>query len=343
MAAPNTLYIPIIAERMSAAVFLEVMRFLSDDLGLIDYIPDSSAGGDYVHLPKYGKISSGFDRLDVTGTITTGQSAKTSTMKDQIAVVRHKGLLFEYYASNADRAGITSEEFSAEIGRQIAIEAAKSLIVDCYNASIAAADNCSGDHDHDPYVDTGTAGSQVDMTADVIQSAKYLLGDLMDTLDIAVDHSKQWNDLTQSSISTAYNVPNIMGDVYRNGQFRQILGTTFITDDQIPTAAGPTTGSPTKYQALFFRSRKNHPEGLAPLVVSFQRPLTIYTQHVLGQQSVKFQRQPELAYAVGVRGMTWDVSSGGANPTDGAFATATNWDDAYSHHKELGIVLLRSN
>lgn len=343
MAPPNTLFIPEIARKHAQTAFLEVLTFFQEEIGVIDMIPDSSQGGNFFNIPRWGKLSSGFGRVDVAGTLTTTQTSKTMTNKNEIGVVVHESLLMEYFHATPLRAGETQEGFSAEIGRQIGIEAVKEIILNLYKISIASADSVADDHDHEPYVDTLTASNQVDMTATVIQAAKFLLGDQLATLKVAVCHSKQWNDLALSSISTSFNVPNVMGDVYRGGQFEMVLGTRFIVDDRMPTAAGPTTASPTKYQAIFLRPRQDHPQGLAPLVISFQQMLEIFEQHVLGLQSVKFQRQPHMAVGYGVRGKTWDTTNGGVNPTIANLATATNWDDAYADHKEHGIILLRSN
>lgn len=343
MADNVTGFIPTIAQPQAAATFLEILSVLGPEWGLIDFVPDANQGGQYLHIPKFGKLSGGFGRVDVFGTLTSSQTTKSMLFKDHIGVVRYKSLLQEYHGVTPPVSGLTSEQFSMEIGRQIGIEAAKTLIDDLYNAAIASADSVADDHDHEPYVDTGVASNQVDLIATVLQAGKFLLGDLMNDLDVGVTRSKSWNDMTLSSISSTFNVPNIMGDVYREGQFGRILGTNFIVDDRVPTAAGPTTNSPTKQQTLLFRSRFRHPEGLSPFVVSFQRPLEIFEQHVLGQQSIKFQRQPEIAYSVGVRGKAWDITNGGANPTDANFALSTNWDDAYDDHKEVGIILIRTN
>ncbi len=343
MADNVTAYLPVVAQRQAMATFLEILSVLDEFWGLIDFVPDSTQGGDFLHIPKFGKLSGGFGRVDALGTLSTTQTTKTSLFKDAVAVVRHKSLLVEYHLITAPRAGMTSEMFSMEIGRQIGIEAAKTLIDDMYNCAIACATSVVDDHHEDVYVDDSTVANQIDYIANILQDAKFLLGDLMNMIDVSVVRSKGWNDMTKSSISTTFNVPNIMGDVYREGQFGRVLGTDHIVDDRIPTAAGPTTASPTKQQTLLFRSKRKHPEGLAPFVISFQRPLEIWDQHVLGLQSVKFQRQPEMAYAIGMRGKTWDVPNGGANPTDANFNLSTNWDDAFDDHKEVGVILITHN
>ena len=50
--------------------------------------------------------------------------------------------------------------------------------------------------------------------------------------------------------------------------------------------------------------------------------------------------ESEWAYNIKIRGTQWDVSSGGANPTDANLATTTNWDQIDTSDKTLAGVLL---
>ena len=50
--------------------------------------------------------------------------------------------------------------------------------------------------------------------------------------------------------------------------------------------------------------------------------------------------QGEYAYNMKVKGFTWDVTNGGANPTAAAVATATNWDKTVADDKNIGGVQL---
>jgi len=346
MPPPNTLFIPTTARSHSEAAFTEMRFALDQELGLIDNFDDLMGGGDYLHLPRHGRFSAGFDRVDVTGTLTTAITPSTMTYKDQVAPVLHRSMLMEFYGVEPERAiKLTAEEFSAEIGRQIAVEAILTMILDLYRIAKAAFYTVGTSHRYSPYVDTAVVGNQVTMSAPVMQTAKALMGDNQMMLDLGIMHSKQWSDLTKSSISSTYNVFNIMGDVYKGGQFRELLGTSWLVDDRIPTDAG---ASATKYSAVILRSRKNANTGNAPFAMGLQRPLVIYDQHVLGAQSIKFQRQPEISYALCPFGKAWDVTGGGANPSTVNLTNATLWLDAYasavaSGHREVGGVLLQTN
>ncbi len=340
MPPPNTYFLPENARPMMNAVFLEVLLAMRDQIGIIDFIPDMDTGGDYHRLPIHGRFSGGFERADVTGTLTDPLTARTQTGLVQIAPLLNRALLHEWYASTQIRAGLSDAQFSAQIGENIAKEAAITLWRDIFEVALAAFAAVSGDHDHSVYTD-GTGTADVDISPTNIQAAAFLMGDLASQMDTGVMHSKQFNDLGVDALSSARLVAGIMDDVFRNGMFRKVLGLDWIVDDA-NTSRTVTAGARPKYAALLLRSRRNHPQNLAPIWVSFQQSLTIYDQHVVGEQSVRFQKQPQMSYSIGVRGMTW-LEAAGTNPTDTILNDPTNWSDAYSSHKEVGGVALQTN
>jgi len=344
MAPPNTLRIPEVANLHVNALFMEIMEFFDEKLGVINFQNPDGLGGDFEHRPRIGQISSGFERADIKGTLTTGATATTTTNTNEIMVALHRTLFHEYFPVTMDIAGLAAEQYGMELARQMAVKAAQRVLVDIYNANIGAATSLVGDHVHDVYVDTPTAGSQVDLTPTEVQSAKFLLADHQENIDIAVVNSKQWNDMRQDMITNDdFRVPNIVGDLIRGDLFRIVLGVLHMMDDQMPTAAGPTTVSPTRQQALYFRSRFKSPDGMAPVDIRWMRPLVIHQQHVLGGQSRREQLQAEVGFKLGIRGKGWDETNGGANPTDANLALSTNWDDALDDERQHGVILAITN
>lgn len=320
------------------------MAFLQKNMGLIDMIPGAELGGNYVENPRYGQLSAGFERADVRGTLTTTANVTTTTALNERMVTLHRTLYTEYFQSTTRIGSVGPEAYSAEMGRQIAIKAGHQVLSDIYGPAIAAAATTAIDHEHDVYVNNTTAANQVDLTVAVLQAAKFKMTDHMESLDIAVCHSKQWNDLRVDLLTaTAHVVPNIVGELVRGNLFKSVLGVTFIVDDQIGTAAGPTSGSPLKHRALLFRSRMANPNQEAPVMMSFQRPLIIHEQHVLGEMSRRDQLQAEMAYAVGFRGFGWDSTNGGENPSDAALILESNWDEANDDDEQHGIVSVITN
>ena len=314
------------------------------EMGLFDIIPGAELGGDFVENPRFGQISAGAERADVTGTLTTTATTTTTTALNERMVVLHRTLFHSFFESTTRRGSVGPEAYSAELGRQMAIKFAQKMLSDIYTAALASAAVVALDHEQDVYVDTLTAGSQVDLTVNTIQDAKFKMTDHMETLTVGVCNSKQWNDLRKDLITNDdFRVPNIVGDVVRGNLFKSIMGVTFIVDDQIPTAAGPTTASPTKQRALLLRPRDSNPNGEAPIMLSFQRELIIHEQHILGKQSREDQLQGEGAWALGFRGSQYDATNGLANPTDAALALASNWDESNDDDEQHGIVSIITN
>ena len=342
MAPPNTLFNREVANAHVEAAFLEILEFLRDGLGLIDFIPGSDLGGDFLENPRYGQLSAGFEFADVK-TPTGSAAATTTTATNERMVVLHRTLFHEFFEATTRTGSVGPDAYSAEIGRQIAIKAAIKLLADVYIVANTSAKAASLDHEEIAYNDTAVPGAQIDMTPQTLQGARFRMTDHMESLDIGVCHSKQWNDMIVDLISNDdFVVPNIVGDVIKGNLFRTVLGVTFIVDDQVPNGveSGDTESS---FRALLFRSRFRNPLNEAPIMVSFQRPLIIHEQHVLGLESRKDQLQAEMAYAIGARGSQWDSTNGGTNPSDATLATASNWDASNDDDEQHGVVTFKTN
>ena len=94
------------------------------------------------------------------------------------------------------------------------------------------------------------------------------------------------------------------------------------------------SGSPVQYATL----------GLVPGAVEIEdtEQETVMAQIITGLQNITVRIQGEYAFNLGLRGFTWDTQNGGANPTDAAVATASNWDAAYASHKDFAGVKIVS-
>jgi len=109
-----------------------------------------------------------------------------------------------------------------------------------------------------------------------------------------------------------------------------------VTDDPslvITTGSGST--AVTTYQTLGLTNSGIVIEDTEGEYVSFQE--------VLGLEQILRRMQGEYAYNLGLKGFTWDVTNGGANPVASALATASNWDTAYVSEKDRAGVVIVSN
>lgn len=63
---------------------------------------------------------------------------------------------------------------------------------------------------------------------------------------------------------------------------------------------------------------------------------------VLGNEQIKFSSQSEWSFQLGLKGYTWDKTSGGASPNNAALGSSGNWDKVAASRKDLAGVLGRS-
>ena len=59
-----------------------------------------------------------------------------------------------------------------------------------------------------------------------------------------------------------------------------------------------------------------------------------------GDENIQRSIQSEWSYNLGIKGYSWDKTSGGKSPNDAALATANNWDRVSTSHKDTAGVLL---
>lgn len=81
----------------------------------------------------------------------------------------------------------------------------------------------------------------------------------------------------------------------------------------------------------------------AAVIVDQNQDFTDNFQNINGEENIKTTYQAEWSYNLGVRGFSWDKSSGGKSPTDAALQSAANWDrvDGYND-RDLGCVILKT-
>jgi hypothetical protein len=143
-------------------------------------------------------------------------------------------------------------------------------------------------------------------------------------------HGKVYFDLLKNQITE--NISGVASMVVMEGTPATFGLPVIITDDAslLKTATTPDT-----YVTL----------GLVSGGVRVQansEPDELFFGQISGLESIVYRYQYEFAYNVGVKGFEWDVSNGGANPTDANLATSTNWDKVASDNKSLAGIHITS-
>ena len=76
------------------------------------------------------------------------------------------------------------------------------------------------------------------------------------------------------------------------------------------------------------------------LVINNQNDFNSVIVAKTGKENITNAYQAEWSYAASVKGYTWDMTAGGANPNAGALATPTNWKKTASSDKDTAGVLV---
>ncbi len=152
-----------------------------------------------------------------------------------------------------------------------------------------------------------------------------LFGDAANDIVCWLMHSRSWFDLAVQAIDD-----QIAG-----------IANTVITSYSVPGFSRPfvVTDAPAllvggAYYVIGLTAR-----GLQLIMSQEQQ---IESQMITGLEQLVVQIQGEYAFNVGVKGYTWDVASGGENPTDGEIATTANWDESYAQDKLRAGVLIKT-
>ena len=167
-------------------------------------------------------------------------------------------------------------------------------------------------------------------TATHLQLVKTLakFGDAAGKVVAWVMHSKPYYDLVGQAITD--NVWNVGGLAIMEGSTATLGRPVVITD----SSSLLVSGTPDVYLTLGLV------EGAGVAMESEERELVSET--VTGLENLVGRIQGEYVYTANAKGFQWDATNGGINPTAGALATASNWDQWALDNKQLPGVLLKT-
>lgn len=180
---------------------------------------------------------------------------------------------------------------------------------------------------------TAVAGNNFDGSATVLTFASLiaglaLFGDASARVVCWIMHGKPFHDLFADGVAN-YKIDSVGGFMLVTGNPRSLGRPIVVTD----SAALVTTGAPNQYHTL----------GLVTdaVTVTESEERSIVSEMVTGQENLIMRLQGEYAFNVGVKGAQWDITNGGANPTDANLLLSTNWDTVATDPKgNAGIRIL---
>lgn len=320
------MYVPIIQTEIMAHSMLDVRvwrEMLAAGLFNTDVCSKITTGGEYCTIPTINRAA---DFVKQTLQSVSAASHTAASTTDDKGVVLHAMSPNKYYKSQLvqSNARQLDNQLSVSVGQKGAKRLAQ-MSLKCLDGAIDAMDTPSSDcHTKD--------GSSAALTVNVVRQARGLMGDASEELTTLIMHSSVWDDLLYD-LYTNYKVDTVAGQVINNGKLRTILGVgNLIITDLAPYGTGATSSAGDDVFSSFLL-------GPGALAFSFQQNPEAEVQADTTNADTIVYLKTTMAYLVHLLGVKWNST---ANPTDVAFATASNWDEAYQDHREVRAVKIKS-
>lgn len=275
--------------------------------------------GDYSKETIFDLVSNITSRRDISSLATIEDKDLTTSEIVDVKLNRRHGPVKKTLDA-LKKIGKDPAEFSFILGQQVA----KAVLVDQVNiilAAIAAALSGVTELVYD--------GSGATMTHSVLAYGKGKMGDQASRVRLWVFHSKVATDLEVVSISD--KITNVADGMINFGRL-SANGLPYLIIDSTSLLISAT---PQQYATL----------GLcmgAGRVIESEDPTMVLDGPLTGFANLVYRLQGESAYNIGVKGFSYNVAGGGANPLDAAVATQSNWTQAATSYKDCAGVYVKS-
>ena len=165
-----------------------------------------------------------------------------------------------------------------------------------------------------------------DTTFNSLLAGSALFGDRSDAIRVWAMHSKSMFDIFGVALANStglftFGTVNVRQDGF---------GRPFIISDS-PSLI-ETTAAPDKHYIAGMTT--------GAVVVEMNGDFVQNVETKNGNENIARTIQSEWSYNLGIKGYSWDKTTGGKSPNDAAIATADNWDRNMSSHKDTAGVLL---
>ncbi len=220
-------------------------------------------------------------------------------------------------------AGVSAEALSYMVGQQIA----KEMLGDMSNVLIGSVTGALSLQATN-LVDLTEAAAPIVTTASLVD-ALAKMGDSAHLIRAWVMSPTVFYNLTKRQISESISgIANIA--VMSGGP--TTLGIPVIVTD-CPALVIDGGSDPDTYVTLGLTENAG--------VIEDSETRSILTERVGGLANIVQRVQGEYAYNVGVKGFSWNTTTGGTNPTDAYLAAGTYWTKVRASHKDLaGVAIL---
>lgn len=306
----------------SVAQFLGI--FNEGTRGAIRLVP-RALKGDYSKGAFFKDVSSLVSRRDTTSVAAATDLALTQDEVISVKLNRKVGPVAQTLDA-IKKAGLSEAQASFAFGQLAGQRKMKDMVDAALNAGRAAIGATSA-MVNDVSV---TVGASVPASPAELNDSLALMGDAAQDIVCWVAHSRVNFDIIGAILA---GTTTGLADVATiQGALPGYLGRPAIITD---SSSLTFTDTYVKYRTL----------GLVrdAVIVEESEEESFATEIVTGLENLVRRWQSEHAFNVTCKGYKWDVTNGGANPSDTALGTTTNWDKVATDNKHTLGVMLVSN
>jgi len=333
MARSSNMIIPEVTEAEGLRIFQENIEVfnaasggtitLSLDTSLLDRI-----GGDFVEPVKFARPS---------GTDTHADEADPTTADTAVAITQAKGsevtqtrrFYVKYSRDEVSRGKFSMNDYSlaiAQIKADAQMVALRDILIAAGVNAIDSMDTPSANYHISDVARGAIAGARVPITFSRMNTMLGLMRDAREDIKSFVMHSNVFHDLVGDGI-TNYKIENVGGfSIVTGGALS--MGRRVLVVDSSYLISSQTSSYYTKYPVLGL--------GVGALNATIIKEDPMDIQKVITTKVPSWNVRQDYDVNLSVSGMKWDNDP--INPTDAEIATAANWDEFLSDHRECKIV-----
>jgi hypothetical protein len=289
-----------------------------NSFGAISMLTETMVG-DYKRQTFFDAIGDAAYR-DITAQAALTPSAITQDEEISVKVARRLGP-YQQTLDAWKKEGFTTDQAMTEMARGLAKQYAEKKVKDMVNTGVTCIEAALSGQSANTY-----SNHLSPMETTFLVEGMALMGDAYGKIKCWLMHSHVYFDLVKNAIADK---------IYQEAGFVVYGGTPGTLNIPVIVADVPALNVGAASQTTTYQTLGIVENGL---VITNSEDFSFIAQPVTGYTNLSFEVQAEYAYNVGVKGFKWDMTNGGANPTDAKLRTATNWDKVKSDAKLLAGV-----
>jgi|SaaInl7_200m_RNA_FD_contig_71_487068_length_2624_multi_7_in_0_out_0_2 hypothetical protein len=334
MARSSNMVIPEVTQAEGLRVFQEqvdVFNAASGGAIVLDFDQSylEANGGDYRKPVEFARPSSVDLHVDEADPATADSAASLVQAKGATVFQSRRSLL-AYTRDEVTRGKFNAADYSVAIAKVQAeekLKAIRDVLLGIGVNAIDSMDTPSANYHVSDVARGAIAGARVKFTFPQMNTLLGLMRDAREDITTFVMHSNVFSDLTADGIAN-YKIENVGGFMIVTGG-ALAMGRRILVVDSTNLISSQTSSYYTKYPVLGLGAN-----ALTATIIG-EDPIDVDTTITNKVKSWTVRQDYDVEF--GMSGMKFVVANA-VNPTDAEMATAANWDEYLSDHRECKVV-----